>query len=64
MLRDENKGKTSRQDILDHLAKTFAKWQLPDEILFVDEFAKTSVGKADKKKVIREKYRDTYMGVP
>ncbi|MGW8322400.1 MAG: long-chain-fatty-acid--CoA ligase, partial [Thermodesulfobacteriota bacterium] len=42
VLSDEFKGKVEKQEILDHLSKTFAKWQLPDEILFVDEFAKTS----------------------
>ncbi len=25
-----------KEDILDHVAKTFAKWQLPDDVLFVD----------------------------
>jgi fatty-acyl-CoA synthase len=30
-----------------------AKWWLPDEVRFVDEIPKTSVGKFDKK-VIRE----------
>jgi fatty-acyl-CoA synthase len=60
VLRDEDKGKVSKQEIRDHLAGTFAKWQLPDEILFVDEFAKTSVGKTDKK-VLREKYKNSYL---
>jgi len=60
VLREEGTGKVGKQDILDHLGKTFAKWQLPDEILFVEDFARTSVGKADKK-VLREKYRDVYM---
>ncbi len=57
---EEFKGKIEKQEILDHLSKTFAKWQLPDEILFVDEFDKTSVGKSNKK-VLREKYKDIYM---
>ena len=60
VLSDEFKGKVEKQEILDHLSKTFAKWQLPDEILFVDQFDKTSVGKSDKK-VTREKYKDIYM---
>jgi fatty-acyl-CoA synthase len=60
VLSDEFKGKVEKQEILDHLSKTFAKWQLPDEILFVDEFDKTSVGKSNKK-VLREKYKDIYM---
>ncbi len=60
VLREEFKGKVEKQEILDHLSKTFAKWQLPDEILFVDAFDKTSVGKSNKK-VLREKYKDIYM---
>jgi fatty-acyl-CoA synthase len=59
VLRPEYKGKTTAQDIKDHLAKTFAKWQLPDEVLFVDAIPKTSVGKIDKK-VIRADYKDQY----
>ena len=60
VLSEEFKGKVEKQEILDHLSKAFAKWQLPDEILFVDEFEKTSVGKSNKK-VTREKYKDIYM---
>lgn len=39
---------TSEQ-LKEHLRSTFAKWQLPDEVLFVDTIPKTSVGKTDKK---------------
>ncbi|MEW6441624.1 MAG: long-chain fatty acid--CoA ligase [bacterium] len=60
ILREEHRGKVTKQDILNHLAKSFAKWQLPDEVLFVTEISKTSVGKIDKK-VIREKYKSTYL---
>lgn len=60
VLSEDFKGKVEKQEILDHLSKTFAKWQLPDEVLFVDEFDKTSVGKSNKK-VSREKYKDIYM---
>ena len=38
------------------LRQSFQKWQLPDEIMFVEEIPKTSVGKFDKK-VIREQYK-------
>ena len=38
--------------ILSHCNGSFAKWQLPDEVLFVDEIPLTSTGKIDKK-VIR-----------
>jgi acyl-CoA synthetase (AMP-forming)/AMP-acid ligase II len=38
--------------ILDHCAEIFAKWQLPDDVIFVHEIPLTSTGKIDKK-VIR-----------
>jgi fatty-acyl-CoA synthase len=59
VLRDEFKMKVEANDILEHLGKRFAKWQLPDEVLFVDSIPKTSVGKIDKK-VIRAEYEDLY----
>ncbi len=57
--REEAKGRISKDDIIAHLAKKFAKWQLPEAVLFVDAIPKTSVGKFDKK-VIREQYKDIY----
>ena len=59
VLRGEFREKVSGEEIREHLAKKFAKWQLPDEIIFVDGIPKTSVGKVDKK-VIREEYRGIY----
>jgi fatty-acyl-CoA synthase len=59
VLRDEFKNKVEKQDILEHLSKRFAKWQLPDQVLFVEAIPKTSVGKIDKK-VIRVEYKDIY----
>lgn len=41
----------SEQTILQHCETAFAKWQLPDEILFVDAIPLTSTGKMDKKVV-------------
>jgi fatty-acyl-CoA synthase len=46
-------------NLREHLANHFAKWQLPEEILFVDTLPRTSVGKLDKK-VIRAKYKELY----
>ncbi|MGZ4491078.1 MAG: long-chain fatty acid--CoA ligase [Nocardioidaceae bacterium] len=40
-----------------HLAKDFAKWQLPDAWAFIEAVPRTSVGKFDKK-VIRRWYGD------
>lgn len=57
VLRD--KMEVNKEDIRDHLAKNFAKWQLPDEILLVKIINRTSVGKIDKK-AIRLKYKNIY----
>jgi fatty-acyl-CoA synthase len=39
------------EEIRAHCAEAFAKWQLPDEVLFVDEIPFTSTGKIDKKAI-------------
>ncbi len=59
VLREAFRGSVDREDLRKHLLKSFAKWQLPDEILFVDAFDKTSVGKSDKK-TLRKKYAHIY----
>ncbi len=60
VLKEEYKGEVTKDDLLEHLNQRFAKWQLPDEILFVEEIPKTSVGKASKR-TLREQYSDFYM---
>ena len=45
------------EQLRDHLAGTFAKWQLPDAWAFVDEVPRTSVGKFDKK-VVRQGFAE------
>lgn len=63
VLREEYRSKPAEEverELKEHLSKKFAKWQLPDKILFVKEIPKTSVGKFDKK-VVREQYKDLYM---
>jgi fatty-acyl-CoA synthase len=59
ILREGEENRTTADDIKNHLSKAFAKWQLPDEVLFVDEIPKTSVGKMDKK-AIRKQYKRMY----
>ena len=59
VLREESGGRVNKEDILSHLGSTFAKWQLPNEVLFVDVLPKTSVGKMDKK-VMREEYKNLF----
>ncbi|WBL20437.1 long-chain-fatty-acid--CoA ligase [Citricoccus sp. NR2] len=49
----------SDDDVRGVLRGAFADWQLPDEVLFVDTIARTSVGKLNKKG-LREQYRDQY----
>ncbi len=45
----------TREEILAHLKDTFPSWWVPDDVIFIDEVPKTSVGKFDKK-VLRERY--------
>ena len=47
--KPEFKGKVTQEEVLDFLKERVAKWWLPDEIRFIDEVPKTSVGKFDKK---------------
>jgi len=41
--------RVTKDEILAFLEPRFAKWWLPDDVLFVDSIPKTSVGKFDKK---------------
>jgi acyl-CoA synthetase (AMP-forming)/AMP-acid ligase II len=43
------------EDVLAFLAPRVAKWQLPDDVVFIDEVPKTSVGKFSKK-TLRERF--------
>jgi fatty-acyl-CoA synthase len=47
------------QQVREHLSATFAKWQLPDQVLFVESIPKTSVGKINKK-AMRAEYAGLY----
>jgi fatty-acyl-CoA synthase len=48
--------RVTKDEILSFLEPRFAKWWLPDDVLFVDAIPKTSVGKFDKK-VIRARFK-------
>jgi fatty-acyl-CoA synthase len=39
----------SVEDVLDHVRPRLAKWQVPDDVVFIAEVPKTSVGKFSKK---------------
>jgi fatty-acyl-CoA synthase len=57
----EFKGKLQKEEVLDFIRDRFASWWMPDDVVFIDEIPKTSVGKMDKK-VLREKYKDYHTG--
>jgi fatty-acyl-CoA synthase len=45
----------TKEELVDHVSALFPKWWLPDDVEFLPEIPKTSVGKFDKK-VIRARY--------
>jgi len=47
--KPEFKGQVTQEEVIEFLRDKVAKWWLPDEIRFIDEVPKTSVGKFDKK---------------
>jgi acyl-CoA synthetase (AMP-forming)/AMP-acid ligase II len=44
-------SEVTAKQVIEHCATAFAKWQLPDEVIFVDGIPLTSTGKMDKKVV-------------
>lgn len=48
-------------EIIEHCAQAFAKWQLPDDVLFVDSIPMTGTGKMDKKVVRAQLDADGYL---
>ncbi|MGI8492031.1 MAG: long-chain fatty acid--CoA ligase [Acidimicrobiales bacterium] len=50
----------TKDELLQHLASRVAKWWLPDEVVFIDEVPKTSVGKFSKKD-LRDRFADMRM---
>ena len=53
----EFQGKLQKAEVLEFIRDRFASWWMPDDVVFIDEIPKTSVGKMDKK-VLRERYKD------
>ncbi|MDQ4114871.1 MAG: fatty acid--CoA ligase, partial [Actinomycetota bacterium] len=47
----------TKEELLGYLAENLGKWQVPDDVVFIDEVPKTSVGKFSKK-TLREEYAD------
>ena len=42
-------GEVTAEELLDVLRKRFAKWQVPDAVVFVEEIPKTATGKMNKR---------------
>lgn len=57
VLKQGYEGRVSKDEILDFLRGKIAKWQVPDDVVFLDSIPKTSTGKFDKK-VLREQFRE------
>lgn len=49
------------EQVHDLLLERFARWQLPDQVLFVPEIPKTSVGKTSKRTLVQQ-YAGLYAG--
>ena len=59
IIMDEG-AEVSSDAVIAHCSKIFAKWQLPDEIIVVDEIPLTSTGKIDKKTIRAQLAADNY----
>ena len=57
VLKDAYKGKVTKEDMIEFIEPQFAKWWLPDDVIFIDEIPKTSVGKFLKRE-LREQLKD------
>ena len=53
----------TRELILEHCASIFARWQLPDDVIFVESIPLTTTGKIDKK-TIRAELDETNYQLP
>jgi fatty-acyl-CoA synthase len=53
-------GAATAESVIAHCAKTFAKWQLPDDVLFREALPLTSTGKIDKKAIRAELAAEDY----
>lgn len=57
VLKDAAKEQTTKDQLFEFLKPQFAKWWLPDDIIFMDEIPKTSVGKF-LKRALRAQLKD------
>ncbi len=61
VLKESYKGKIDKEELYEFLKPQFAKWWIPDDILFLEEIPKTSVGKF-LKMALREQVHKNYAG--
>jgi fatty-acyl-CoA synthase len=47
----------TKDEVIEFIRPRLAKWQIPDDVVFIDEVPKTSVGKFSKK-TLRERFAD------
>ncbi|WP_042459011.1 long-chain fatty acid--CoA ligase [Neobacillus dielmonensis] len=59
VLKDKYKDLVSKEEIIEFIKPQFAKWWIPDDVIFMDEIPKTSVGKF-LKRAMREKLENYY----
>ncbi|MFD3446655.1 long-chain fatty acid--CoA ligase [Microbacteriaceae bacterium 4G12] len=57
VLKEQYKDKVTKEELYEFLTPQFAKWWLPDDILFLEEIPKTSVGKF-LKRALRDQLKD------
>ena len=55
--KPDAKQRLTRESVIEHLRPQVAKWWLPDDVVFIDQVPKTSVGKFDKK-ALRARFKD------
>jgi fatty-acyl-CoA synthase len=46
---EEHRKRITREEILEFLRTRVAKWQLPDDVVFIEAVPKTSIGKFNKR---------------
>ncbi len=60
VLKDEFKKTVTKEDLREFLTPQFARWWLPDDIVFLEEIPKTSVGKF-LKRALRDQLKNHFV---
>jgi len=61
VVRAPGGGEVTHEELSEHLLALFPRFWLPEEVVFLEEIPKTSVGKFDKK-VLRHRYAAGQLG--